>query len=279
MDRLGDTLTAIATAKAGIIKPHCPVVLGPNIPTEAKDTLLRVANERHAGPVLQADAAVLQSYTPFTPQGTQRIHNRISHETLELGLLGQHQLHNLATVLATMNTLQRHGFMRNKKAFYQGLAQARWVGRLQYVPQQRCFIDGSHNSEGFEALKRSLKEVVGDAPLVWLLSLRNNRPMDALLPLLRAYASQSIGVVITEPAWQTAGLYHSPQVLRQFLREQLPELETRFIWAGQAPPEAVRLWQSVIHTHPTALGLATGSLYPLPEYLSLLGLAPDKVAL
>ena len=209
----------------------------------------------------------------------------VSSERIELGLLGNYQRHNLATVLATANILQRQGIVSDIEAFYRGLKNAQWAGRFQYFPQRHLLVDGSHNEDGLNALTPSLHDTLGEKrPIFWLLSLRKNRSIALLVNLLKRHASQTLGVIVTQStqADENPNLYHCPYQLRQQLRNALPALATRPIWAASSPTVGMRLLQQWVNNHPkqpqlstlvsqsSALGVVTGSLYTTGDVLKYL---------
>jgi len=54
---LGDTVEAIAEEKAGILKPDCPILVGPHVP---HDVIRRCAQEKKAGPYYTSDEVLLR---------------------------------------------------------------------------------------------------------------------------------------------------------------------------------------------------------------------------
>ncbi|MCS6268080.1 MAG: bifunctional folylpolyglutamate synthase/dihydrofolate synthase [Vampirovibrio sp.] len=284
-EHLGNTLESIAKEKAGIFRTDVPVIIGPNIPDDAFETLQQQATALRTGAVIETTSALLQRTCPLTEAGTQSFKNMVSTELIELGLLGNYQKHNLATVLATANILQRQGLVTNIEAFYRGLKNAQWAGRFQYFKPHQLLVDGSHNEDGLNALTPSLHDTFGEKrPLFWLLSLRKNRPIDLIVQLLKRHGRETMGVVVTQAsqAEKNADLYHCPYKLRQQLRNALPALKTRPIWAASTPEVGLRVVQQWVNNHPktdpltaevyqsSALGVVTGSLYTAGDVLSLL---------
>lgn len=263
---LGDTLEAIATQKAGIFKPNCPVILGPALPDEARGVFLETAKTTQPSMIMEATA---ESFHPAkVGLGGQAVRNLVSGETWELCLLGTHQRRNLATVLATVEVLNRNGLTLPTTAVKQGLKTAHWPARLDYLPEQGLLIDGSHNEQGLKALADSLKESLPpETGLFWLVSLRKNRSVGPLEALLKTFASQTLGVICTQASWDST-LYHNPVSLRQRFRDNLDGLNTRPIWAATHPQAGLWMLQKWLAGHKTpnalpqnVLGVVTGSLY------------------
>jgi dihydrofolate synthase / folylpolyglutamate synthase len=279
MDRLGHTLEAIAAEKAGIFRANVPVVLGPNIPEEARQVLLASALACRAEPVMETGADMLHVEQACTSAHRQRIRNLASGDTLELGLLGGYQRLNLATVLGIADVLHRCGIIADMNAFIQALSTVRWPGRFDYLPQHRMLLEGAHNAEGFQALKQGLEECFPQAGLYWCIALQAHRDPGLIMERLKQLASRSYGILVTQASGTSTGTYHNPQRLRQILRDSLPQLRTVPIWAATDVPTAHWMLSRLLKghcasQHPEALGIATGSLYPLGEWLDVLDPLP-----
>jgi dihydrofolate synthase / folylpolyglutamate synthase len=275
MERLGDTLEAIATEKAGILRAGVPVVLGPDLPQQAQQAIIEYAERIHAEPIMETTADVFHLVSPRTPEGTQRIRNLASGEVLELSLLGAYQRNNLATVLGVADILHRQGIVADMPAFIESLKSVRWRGRFDYLPHHKLLLDGAHNEQGLAALRQSIADCFPEDGLFWCVSLQAHRDTAPLIKRLKQLAHQTYGVVVTQASGASTGSYHSPQHLRQALRNAIPELRTRPIWAASDVPSAwwmLERWMRS-HTapqHPNPLGIVTGSLYPLGEFYRLL---------
>ena len=140
-DWLGSTHVAIATEKAGIIKPGCPVVCGA-MPSEALDAIRRVAEEK---------GSPLTAARPWTPP-------------VGFALYGAFQEENAATVKATLDVMP---FKIPDAVIANGLARVVWPGRCQRVTKDGVMfiVDGAHNPDGATALAHVL-EGIGPVGLV-----------------------------------------------------------------------------------------------------------------
>lgn len=150
---LGDTIEKIAAEKAGIIKHGTPaVVFG--------------GENEAARRVMEAAAAA--AGVPFVAAGDTPVQNAeftLSGVTLDFGvwrrvstpLLGIYQGKNLATVLKSVEILQKNGFRLPEKKVRRGLALVRWEGRFEKLSEQPpVFFDGAHNPQGIAAAKESI---------------------------------------------------------------------------------------------------------------------------
>ena len=161
MDILGNTLSAIANEKAGIIKHDTPVIIGQTNP-ETKLVFETKAREcrsdiHFAEREWQISPIANQGY--LTVKAVQAKTNKIMG--IELDLTGTYQLNNLATVLSAVEELQKLGFeisdehirtaLKNVKALT-GL-QGRWQ-TLQTNPLVIC--DTGHNEDGIKEVLKSM---------------------------------------------------------------------------------------------------------------------------
>ena len=149
---LGDTLPKIAFEKAGIIKENCPVFIGNSIVPEAREVILKRAEE------LSAPAKVLENIPEKTGV---KFHKgipcqQLSNNTL-ISLAGAHQRSNSALALLVLEELhKKYDFdMEKAKA---GFAETVWPARFQYFPEEALLLDGAHNPECAMILAKALDE-------------------------------------------------------------------------------------------------------------------------
>ena len=109
MQYLGTTLEAIAGEKAGIIKAGRPVVLGA-MPEAARDVVAAAA-QRAGARLVESCAVATVRRVAETWEGQKVALSTLEQDygTVSVPLLGRHQLENLATVLATLETLVAAG--------------------------------------------------------------------------------------------------------------------------------------------------------------------------
>ena len=120
--QLGDTVEKIAFEKAGIIKPHTPVVSGVTQPGVV-DVVRRVALEQQA-PLYLVD----------------------SETTFPVGMHGQHQKKNAALAIQAVEILRQNGLEIPDEAIREGLKTAFLPGRLEIVAEKPTVIlDVAHN--------------------------------------------------------------------------------------------------------------------------------------
>lgn len=252
IERLGPTVTDIAREKSGVFKPDVPIFTGSQssevlrVLTQESQrveaSLYQIDDNRfEAGPLIEADQ---QRYRLVSDMNTG--------QTLYLNLLGRYQVQNLALVLSVIHHLQSR-LPVSPNAVEAGLKRVHWPARFQYFPQERLIIDGSHNPAGFQSLLETLALDFPDANIHWGITLLNNRPMEAVLPLVNATQTASIHFLQGEPRER----FHSPSA---FANLPLPPVP---IDVDETPEAFYTLSAS-----PTDLKIVTGSLYTAGSVLS-----------
>ncbi len=154
---LGNTIEAIATEKAGILKTGRPVLFGGDASPDAV----------RARAVIEDKANSLQC--PLYTVGHDALCVKAStlagtdfdfgtHTELKLSLLGSYQPHNAAIVLRAIDLLREAGWSIPETAVKQGLAHVKWPSRFELLSRTPLIIaDGGHNPDGIDAAVASIK--------------------------------------------------------------------------------------------------------------------------
>lgn len=196
-DRLGPTLADIAAAKAGIIKTGGMVVSAPQDPGAEQV----IAREAAAG-----GARLLWAGRDFTWRRTGQPEGQVfdyrgilGHEYRDLciALLGKHQVDNAALAVATAEALILRGLDIDERSIRQGLAAARWPGRLEVISRRPLVIlDGAHNPDGFRVLDEALVELCPDRRIILVCGVLKDKDLSLLM---RGAMSRAETVIATRP--------------------------------------------------------------------------------
>jgi dihydrofolate synthase/folylpolyglutamate synthase len=183
---LGSTLEAIASEKAGILKPDSIAITGAQAPALAvieaaaqkqQIPLLRLGQEIELTPIDKEWAGVQATVT--TPVGTYR--------DLRIPLLGLHQANNAAVAVAAIDALRSRGWEISDGALRDGLARTRWPGRLEVIDRNPIvLVDGAHNPAGLEQSLATVRKLAKDRPLVIVFGAMKDKDLPAMLAQLRA---------------------------------------------------------------------------------------------
>ncbi len=167
---LGDTISAIATDKAGAIREEQVVFMAPQ-EHEAMVAFEAMAKERNAELVQVAPLAF---------------------DAHSLGLRGPHQYINASVALRAWEHLSHiHAWSLDSLAVQKGLRSARIAGRYDSImlPDFPCsfILDGAHNPHGLQALAEAIhKDAI--KPQAVIFACLADKDMQAIIPLLQDIA-------------------------------------------------------------------------------------------
>jgi dihydrofolate synthase/folylpolyglutamate synthase len=158
---LGDRVELIASEKAGIIKPGCPVVIGAQESGTAQEVVIEAA-ERLGCPV----SIYGQDFLAYEENGRMIYQDQSGLMDLTPPRLpGRHQFANAAAAIAAVKAA---GFEIGQRAADHAMASVAWPGRMQRLPQGRLsdlapegaevWIDGGHNPGAGMVIAEALVE-------------------------------------------------------------------------------------------------------------------------
>ena len=155
---LGNTLTEIATEKAGIIKRGSIVVTSPQA-DEAGKVLERTCQDCNAVQIRVGNDVTWQRLAFDSGGQSFQVKGRTGSYELSIPLLGQHQLENAAVAVAALEVLIENGFSIDGNDVVRGLAEVNWPGRLQVLSRNPLVVaDGAHNPYSARKLREALEQ-------------------------------------------------------------------------------------------------------------------------
>jgi dihydrofolate synthase/folylpolyglutamate synthase len=163
---LGNTLAAVATEKAGIIKSNIPVVIGEYNP-DTQPVFLATAKANHSKIYFASDL-ITTNYPS--------------------DLIGDYQVHNKKTVIQTLSVLnQNTTFQTNESHWEKGLSQVVKNTDLQGRWQQlgdspKIICDTAHNTHGLTIVLNQIQKESFEG-LHIVLGVVNDKDLDEVLPL------------------------------------------------------------------------------------------------
>jgi dihydrofolate synthase/folylpolyglutamate synthase len=157
-DILGNSVAKIAAEKAGIIKPGCIVVNGPQVDDAAR-VIKQVCRQQRAK-LIQVGQDVTWHKTSGDLYGqTLTVSTKSGHYDLTIPLLGDYQLENAAAALAVIEALVYLGTDISFQNIEKGFSQVSWPGRLQILNRKpTVVVDGAHNAYSMSKLVTAIKE-------------------------------------------------------------------------------------------------------------------------
>lgn len=183
MDILGDTIEKIAAQKAGIIKPHTPLVTG-KIAAEALAVIAQTAQKNQAqhyqyGIDYQVDILENERFNYKDDE--------IHLLNLEKSLLGLHQIDNAAlAVKLTMIYAHEVGLSLSEEAIREGLRKTFWPARMEEISQEPLTIlDGAHNVHAIQRLLENLKNEFSGRKITILFSALITKDITEMIKMLQ----------------------------------------------------------------------------------------------
>jgi dihydrofolate synthase/folylpolyglutamate synthase len=265
---LGDTLTAIAEEKAGIIKRNVPVICAEQAP-EAIAVIEQTAKRMRA-PMYTAG----QEWYVNVERG--RLVYQDERGLMDLAapkLFGRHQFDNAGLAIATLRALD--AFRIEPSAFETGILDAEWPARMQRLgsgalldqapPGSELWLDGGHNAEGGRVVAAALGDLEErvSRPLVVIVGMMANKDAGAFLANFAGLTRHIVAVQI--PGRDNA---MSPDRLADAARALGMRVETL-----DSVETALRSLARLAYEVPPRI-LITGSLYLAGHVLAANGTPP-----
>ena len=196
MDRLGNTISEIASNKAGIIKDGCPVVTSSKA-DEALEVFRKKAAETGSEYFETKDTEV--KIVSETLEGTtfDAVPGN-AYYGLEITMKGEHQVENAVCALKTIEVLQDfHGIDISIDAIYEGLKKAVQIGRFEIVRRDPfVIIDGAHNPDGARTLKETCLKLLRGKRILMLTGMLKDKDTYGILG---EFMEITRDFVVTEP--------------------------------------------------------------------------------
>jgi folylpolyglutamate synthase/dihydrofolate synthase len=218
---LGNSIEEIATAKAGIMKAKCPVVISPQSEDAAMDVLVRRANELGCPMILSPTAAWCSK---AKDRGWATLTVRFPDNAVDttyqirIPLYGDHQRVNAATAVCAIHmlkhTLPDPGSKITMQSIQDGMASTRWPGRLDLLTKEQhpwlktvygideMFVDGAHNPPAAKALREFVDQQLKIRHLHkvhWILASTQGKDIMELLNILLRPEDSVYTTVFTQP--------------------------------------------------------------------------------
>ncbi|MBS5559665.1 MAG: dihydrofolate synthase [Bifidobacterium longum] len=202
MQWLGDTVEQIATEKAGIIKPNCTAIIGPQPHEEAVMPILAEAAERNHAMLVRDGYEMTASdrmaavggqvATLTTPNGT--------YEGVPIAKFGEHQAHNALAALAASEVVIPVNGPLDGDLVAEALSSVKIPGRIEQIRTSPTIIlDGGHNVNAAEALRKAIEESYDFKQLVGVVAMMRDKQVEEYLGVLEPILSS---VVVTENSWR-----------------------------------------------------------------------------
>lgn len=199
VDVLGDTLEKIAFQKGGIIKKDSLVVSYPQ-KEQAMKVLIDIADEMNASLYsFHLENVEIKDISRNGASFNFKYKDYIL-EDLKINMLGEYQVYNASLALTTIFILRENGLVSiSDSDILTGLEKTKWPGRLEVLGENPSFlIDGAHNVQGIDQLKKALK-LFSYKRLILGIAILKDKDTSKMLELLAPMADLIIATEVRMP--------------------------------------------------------------------------------
>lgn len=186
MQVLGNTLSEIASTKAGIIKPNCKAVTASGQAREVIEVIKNVKPDIiEPEPVFQSKCDLKGGSFTF------------KNEQYKISMIGEHQIQNAQTALQTIFELKNIGWDIKENAIKQGLECAKISGRMEKIHEKPLILlDGGHNIDGVKSIASTVKTLLNDRKLHLIIGMVLDKDVKACTSILNELSNS---ITVTEP--------------------------------------------------------------------------------
>lgn len=200
-DYLGDRFEDIVKAKAGIIKDHVPVVLYHQ--DELVEKIIREkADKTNSKLVITKPETIKIRKSDLREQtfDAEALGNR--YEELVITMTGEHQTRNFLTALTSVLLLEEIGVIEPiaEEDIRAAAKKTKWAGRTELMSDDPpVIIDGAHNPDGAQALKKYIEDYLKDYRIVLVFGMLMDKDIKEVAELLAPLADHIVLTPIDNP--------------------------------------------------------------------------------
>jgi dihydrofolate synthase/folylpolyglutamate synthase len=254
MSYLGNSLSAIATEKVGILKENGVLVTG-LLPAAAEGSITARVVETSSRWIRRGEHYDVASVSRAVGGWLADLRGIYAdYEDVFLPLHGRHQVDHLATALAAVETF--FGRAVEDEIVRAAAGKATSPGRIEVLARHPLvLVDGAHNEEGITGLATALAEEFLESDRVLVVGFRGERDPVALLEPLRGLVSEVIATAPADPAALPAAEVAAAAVA---------------VFGAEMPVEAVTpvaqaITEALDRVGPDGAVVVSGSLYVVGE--------------
>lgn len=207
---LGSTLGGIAFEKCGIIKDDSIVISSPQN-TEAMDVIRRISKERNSKLYVVGKDLFFEALDSNLEWQNFRLLSRYrEYSYLRIKLLGDFQFENATAAVAAVEELSYKGIFISSDAIKDGLAKARWPGRLEIMNKKPFIVvDGAQDVNSVSRLKKAVRDILKYKRLFLIFGAMQDKDIDGMCRILSDTADC---VVTTKSKSERAA---SPRIIKE----------------------------------------------------------------
>jgi dihydrofolate synthase/folylpolyglutamate synthase len=259
---LGDSIKAIAKAKADIIKKENLVISAKQ--KQVVSSILKNKAQKKTASLEFVKPAINLKNISIKTQGTHfdfTFHNK-EFKNIKLGLIGEHQVQNAGLALASTILIgKRDGFNLTQKEVHQALKKAHLLGRLNIksFKNKKIIFDGAHNPQKMKAFTRTLKQLFPKQKLIFIVAFKKGKNYRQMLKLILPLAKKIYITKFFQKNRDLAYLAEKPEVIYKSIKKKKLKKADLTCDSSQALKKSCQEESNTI--------VVTGSFYLISEIL------------
>lgn len=189
MQYLGDTLSKIATEKAGIIKKGSSVITG-NSDSQVYQVISDACREKGAKLSFVNVEAVTD--IQYSPEGTSFT---FEQQRYHISQLGDYQIYNALLAIHTVQQIRELGYAISDSSIQEGVLITKWRGRFEILAKDPYFIiDGAHNEDAAYQLRKTIEAYFTGKRLIYIMGVLADKAYDRILQITAPLADLIITI-------------------------------------------------------------------------------------
>jgi len=241
---LGKNIFGIANEKLGIIKKDSHVIISKQEKIILSHIKRKLKTNKNDKLFFQKNFIIInKNKNTFTLE-----YNKNKNIFKKPNLLGEHQIENVSTAIATIFKLNALGYSFSNKIINKGILKTKWPGRLEQgkLKNIKVYLDGAHNIDG---AKQLLKYFKNKKIKVWLIiGMLNNKNLFDFLKKIKPILKGVVAVSI-------------PDEKNSFIPEEIIKVCDLLGLEGCSQPSINKANQFLLKKIKPKVVLITGSLY------------------
>ncbi|RDU22259.1 bifunctional folylpolyglutamate synthase/dihydrofolate synthase [Anaerosacchariphilus polymeriproducens] len=250
-DILGDSIEKIAKAKAGIIKPHIPIIFDGN-----NETAARVI-ERKAEECLSPNLKITKDSVKISKITEKNIDFYFQSSyyctSITVPFVAKYQVMNAALAIKALETLEISREISTEQ-LRSAIINVKWEGRMEQV-LDGVILDGAHNEDGVKAFLETANELVKGRKLIILFSALKDKYYKKMIERIATGLSPECIIVTQISNERAASMNELETTFRKYTESEIiaeRKIETAFSKALEKKGE-------------NGIVFAVGSLYMIGE--------------
>ncbi len=223
VEYLGNTISAIAGEKAGIMQEGVPVVFT-DAQAESTTVFCDKAKELSAKafPVSKSDYAFLK----FKNKTIDFSYRSRYDEYIELRLhtIARYQMENCALAVRAIEVLDEKREI-TRETIQAGVEKCFWAGRMEEV-KQGIFVDGAHNEDGVRAFLDTVARDREAAEKILLFSVVSDKDYEKMLQMIVSSSLFDRIVLAHLQSYRSASLKDMSRILANYPKERLEQFDS-----------------------------------------------------